>query len=123
MNKFILGVYCATILRIVMHWGIRAALVCCSFCACNSRTNKVSFDADKASQEVTEVLLSDPSTAAKAQELGDKDVALTRFQRANGISDEIAEAAIKEWVLTHNGNFDWDLEDVKRICRRLRLSN
>jgi len=50
---------------------------------------------------------------AKAQELGDKDVALTRFQRANDISDEIAEAAIKEWVLTHNGNFDWDLEDVK----------
>ena len=30
----------------------------------------------------------------------------------------MAEAAIKEWVLTHNGNFDWDLEDVKRICLR-----
>ena len=101
-----------------MRWGIIAALVCCCFCACNSGTNNVSFDADKATQEVSEVLLSDPSTAAKAQELGDKDVALTRFQRANGISDETAEAAIKEWVLTHNGNFDWDLEDVKRICLR-----
>ena len=100
-----------------MRWGIIAALVCCCFCACNSRTNNVSCDADKATQEVTEVLLSDPSTAAKAQELGDKDVALTRFQRANDISDEIA-GAIKEWVLTHNGNFDWDLEDVKRICLR-----
>ena len=101
-----------------MRWGIIAALVYCCFCACNSRTNNVSFDADKTTQEVTEVLLSDPSTAAKAQELGDKDAALTRFQRANDIPDEIAEAAIKEWVLTHNGNFDWDLEDVKRICLR-----
>ena len=106
-----------------MRWGIIAALVfSCGFCACNSRTNNVSFDADKASQKVTEVLLSDPSTAAKAQELGDKDVALTRFQRANDISDAIAEAAIKEWVLTHNGNFDWDLEDVKRICLRDRAA-
>ena len=102
-----------------MRWGIIAALVYCCFCACNSRTNNVSFDADKATQEVTEVLLSDPSTAAKAQELGDKDAALTRFQRANDISDEIAEAAIKEWVLTHNGNFDWDLGDVKKICLRM----
>lgn len=61
-------------------------------------------------------MFSDPSTATKAQELGDEDVALTRFQRANDISDEIAEAAIKEWVLTHNGNFDWELEDVKMFC-------
>ena len=75
-----------------MRWGIIAAWVCCCFCACNSRTNNVSFDADKASQKVTEVLLSDPSTAAKAQELGDKDVALTRLQRANDISDEISRS-------------------------------
>jgi hypothetical protein len=102
-----------------MRWGIIAALVCCCFCACNSQTNKVSFDADKASQEVTEVLLSDPSTAAKAQELGDKDVALTRFQQANNISDDIAEAAIKEWVLTHNGNFDWALGDVEKTCLKM----
>ena len=101
-----------------MRWGIIAAFICCCFCACNSRTNNVSFDADKATQEVTEVLLSDPSTAAKAQELGDKDVALTRFQRANNISDDIAEAAIKEWVLTHNGNFDWNLEAIEIICLR-----
>jgi hypothetical protein len=102
-----------------MRGGIIAALVCCCFCACNSQTNNVSFDTGEATQEVTEVLLSDPSTVAKAQELGDKDVALTRFQRANDISDEIAEAAIKEWVLTHNGNFDWDLEDVKKTCLKM----
>ena len=87
-----------------MRWGIIAAWVCCCFCACNSRTNNVSFDADKATQEVTEVLLSDPSTAAKAQELSDKDVALTRFQQANDISDEIAEAAIKEFPMQIDGS-------------------
>ena len=106
-----------------MRLAIIAALVCCCFYVCNSQTNHVSLDADKATQKVTEVLLSNPSTAAKAQELGDKDVAPTRFQQANDISDEIAEAAIKEWVLTHNGNFDWDLEDVKKICLRAFIPN
>ncbi|MFM7168986.1 MAG: hypothetical protein ACKO3T_27430 [Planctomycetaceae bacterium] len=42
---------------------------------------------------------------------------MTQFQRANGISDKVAEAAIMEWVVGHGGNFDWDLEDVKAICR------
>jgi hypothetical protein len=55
-----------------------------------------------------------------ADRLVNKDKKLTEFQRANGISDEVAEAAITEWVLTHGGNFDWDLEDVKAICRRMQ---
>jgi hypothetical protein len=43
---------------------------------------------------------------------------LNCFQRVHGISERIAEAAIKEWVLTHNGDFDWDLDEVKAICLR-----
>lgn len=33
-------------------------------------------------------------------------------------SSRIAEAALKEWVMTHGRNFDWDLDDVKAICLR-----
>ena len=41
-----------------------------------------------------------------------------RLAQANGISERIAEAAIKEWWMKHGGDFDWNLEDVKAICLR-----
>ena len=33
-------------------------------------------------------------------------------------SSRIAEAALKEWVMTHGRDLDWNLEDVKAICLR-----
>ena len=33
-------------------------------------------------------------------------------------SSRIAEAALKEWVMTHGRDFDWNLDDVKAICLR-----
>lgn len=83
---------------------------------CGTQQTVPSFDADQAARETTDILLADPDTAAKAQQIADKDAALTHFQRANGISNEIAEASIKEWVLSHGGDFDWDLEEVKELC-------
>jgi hypothetical protein len=49
-----------------------------------------------------------------------KDEALSQFQVDELISDADAEAAIKEWVTEHNGNFDWNLEEVKYLCIRNR---
>ncbi len=69
-------------------------------------------------KEVTDILTSTPEGKAAADRLVSKDDQLTEFQKANGISDRIAEAAIKEWVTKHGGNFDWNLEDVKEICLR-----
>ena len=86
------------------------------------QTNEPLFDADEATQEVMDQLMSTPEGRAEVERLGGKDIALTRLQQANGISDRIAEAAIKEWVFTHNGNFDWELEDVKVICLRNKRS-
>jgi hypothetical protein len=80
------------------------------------------FDADQATEEVMNEVMSTPQGRAEVERIGGKDVALTRFQEANGISEKIAEAAIKEWMLTHAGNFDWDLEDVKRMCLRNKQS-
>lgn len=61
-----------------------------------------------------------PQGKAIMDRLEDKDTALTRFQKEHNISDVIAEAAIKEWVTAHGENFDWDLEDVKVICLRMK---
>ena len=86
-------------------------------------------DADRTAKEYARYLSRTPerrqkldriSTALKRIEI--KDAALARFQSENAISDQIAEAAIKEWVLTHNANVDWDLEDVKRICFRNKMN-
>ena len=71
-------------------------------------------------QDVANQLSSTPEGRTMADRLGSKDEQLTAFQRANGISDSIAEAAIKEWVISHGGNFDWNLEEVKVICRRMK---
>ena len=69
-------------------------------------------------REVADQLTSTPVGKATADRLGNKDDQLTEFQKANGITERIAEAAIKEWVTKHGGNFDWNLEEVKAICLR-----
>ena len=71
-------------------------------------------------ETIVDSIMSTPEGRAGAQRVTDRDNQLTHFQRANGISDEVAEAAIMEWVVGHGGNFDWDLEDVKAICRRMQ---
>jgi hypothetical protein len=63
-----------------------------------------------------------PEGRVEVERVGGKDVALTRFHVANEISESFAEAAIKEWVLKHRGNLDWDLEEVKRIFLRNKAS-
>ena len=73
-------------------------------------------------RQVMEQVMSAPERRATATRLADKDDQLTAFQKANGVSDRIAEAAIKEWVMTNGRNFDWDLEDVKAICLRNQRS-
>ena len=79
-------------------------------------------DSRDETEQLIQDILSDPVLRAEAERLEAKDAALTRFQQANGISDRIAEAAIKEWVKTHNGDFNWNFEDVKRICLRNKRS-
>ena len=87
-----------------------------------TETDEPLFDADQATEEFMDQIMSTPEGRAEVERIGNKDVQLTRFQQANEISERIAEAAIKEWVLTHNGNFDWDLEDIKAICLRNKRS-
>jgi len=88
----------------------------------NNQEDEPLFDADQATQEVMQEITSTPEGRAEVERIGNKDLALTRFQQEHGISERIAEASIKEWVLTHNGNFDWNLEDVKAICLRNQRS-
>ncbi len=80
------------------------------------------FDVDQATEQVMDNIMSTPEGRADVEYFGGKDVALTRFQETNGISDRVAEAAIKEWFIKHNGNFDWNLEEVKAICLRNKRS-
>jgi len=75
---------------------------------------------DNEIETIVDAIMSTPEGRAAAQRVHDRDEQLTQFQRANGISDKVAEAAIMEWVVGHGGNFDWDLEDVKAICRRMQ---
>jgi len=75
-------------------------------------------DPEAAAKEVLDTIMSTPQGRAEVERIGGKDNALTDFQKVNGISEPIVEAAIKEWVLTHKNNFDWDLEEVKAICLR-----
>lgn len=98
------------------------SLGCGSSVEPQTETDEPLFDADKATEQVMDEIMSTPQGRAEVERIGNKDVQLTRFQQANGISERIAEAAIKEWVLTHNGNFDWNLEDVKAICLRNKRS-
>ncbi len=69
-------------------------------------------------EQIMKELLSTPSGRSEVQRIGGKDNDLTEFQKQHDISEEIAEAAIKEWVLTHNGQFDWNIKDVEAICLR-----
>jgi hypothetical protein len=77
---------------------------------------------DENARQVMDQVMSTPQGRATATRLADKDDQLTAFQQANGISERIAEAAIKEWVMTHGRDFDWNLEDVKAICLRNKAS-
>ena len=79
--------------------------------------DSLNFDAAKAADEVVEQIASTPQGAAAIEYYGGKDVELTRFQKQFGVSDRIAEAAIKEYVMT-TGSLDWDLASVKAICLR-----
>ncbi|MBL8828442.1 MAG: hypothetical protein JNM18_15780 [Planctomycetaceae bacterium] len=69
-------------------------------------------------KQVMEQLLSTPAGRCEVQRIGSKDDDLTAFQKQHDISSEVAEAAIKEWVLTHKGEFDWNLDEVKSLCLR-----
>ncbi len=73
---------------------------------------------EEATDEVMKRILSTPKERSEVQRLGSIDEQLTAFQNQRGISDRIVEAAIKEWVTTHNGNFDYDLDEVKATCLR-----
>lgn len=77
---------------------------------------------DENARQAMDQVMSTPQGRATATRLADKDDQLTAFQQANGISERIAEAAIKEWVMTHGRDFDWNLEDVKAICLRNKAS-
>jgi|LakMenEpi03Aug12_release.lakeMendotaPanAssembly.Ray.scaffolds.fasta_scaffold483508_1 hypothetical protein len=77
---------------------------------------------DENARQVMDQVMSTPQGRATATRLADKDDQLTAFQQSNGISERIAEAAIKEWVMTHGRDFDWNLEDVKAICLRNKAS-
>lgn len=83
-----------------------------------SKSDFVAKTPEQNAKEVADKLTSTPQGNATADRLGNKDDQLTKFQKANGISERIAEVAIKEWVTKHRGNFDWDLEEVKAICLR-----
>lgn len=82
----------------------------------------VTINPDVQTKVVMDTLLSTQHGRDLVKKYGSKDNALTAYQQANGISDEIAEAAIKEWVETHGRNFDWDLDDVIVICMRNKRS-
>lgn len=84
----------------------------------NPKTGFLANTPDENARQVMDQVMSTPQGRATATRLADKDDQLTAFQRANGISERIAEAALKEWVMTHGRDFDWNLDDVKAICLR-----
>jgi hypothetical protein len=110
----------------IRHFVIVACVISCgcrdtgqnTSAAPNRPTPYTELSPDAAAQEVMNSLQATPEGRAEIERIGSKDVSLTQFQQENSISDRIAEAAIKEWVQTHDGSFDWDLEEVKRICLR-----
>ena len=88
----------------------------------NPKTGFMANSPDENARQVMDQVMSTPQGRATATRLADKDDQLTAFQQANGISERIAEAAIKEWVMTHGRDFDWNLEDMKAICLRNKVS-
>lgn len=84
----------------------------------NPKTGFMANSPEENARQVMEQVMATPEGRATATRLADKDEELTGFQRTHGISERIAEAAIKEWVMTHSRDFDWNLEDVKAICLR-----
>ena len=88
----------------------------------NPKTGFLANTPDENARQVMDQVMSTPQGRATATRLADKDDQLTAFQQANGISERIAEAAIKEWWIKHGGDFDWNLEEVKAICLRDKVS-
>ena len=88
----------------------------------NPKTGFLANTPDENARQVMDQVMSTPQGRATATRLADKDDQLTAFQQANGISERIAEAALKEWVMTHGRDFDWNLEEVKAICLRDKAS-
>ena len=84
----------------------------------NPKTGFLANTPDENARQVMDQVMATPQGRATATRLAAKDDQLTAFQKANGISERIAEAAIKEWWMKHGGDFDWNLEDVKAICLR-----
>lgn len=88
----------------------------------NPKTGFLANSPDENARQVMDQVMSTPQGRATATRLADKDDQLTAFQQANSISERIAEAAIKEWWIKHGGDFDWNLEEVKAICLRDKVS-
>ncbi len=97
-------------------------VVVCLSIGCGPQQQSASFDSNQAANEVTRRMLTQPDVATKASGIASREAAFERFLQKHGVSDEIAEAAIKEWVLTHGGDFDWVLEEVQEICLRNQRS-
>lgn len=68
--------------------------------------------------QVMDHFMSTPAWHSKAQQIDNKENDLTSVQQQHNITSENAEAALKEWILTRSGHFDWNLEEVTDI--RLR---
>ena len=83
-------------------------------------SSELEISAEKATEKIMNTIASTAEGREAIERIGGKDVALSRFQEANGISDRNAEASIKEWVLNHNWNWEWDLNEVQAICLRNR---
>lgn len=63
----------------------------------NSSKEPLQFEADQASKkEVMNEIASTPQGQSQEERIGGKDVALTQFQDANGISEKLVEVTIKE---------------------------
>lgn len=102
----------------ILDGRVLVSLLLLLFTGCAETKAPKMDETEKAVDDVMNQLQSTPEGRAEVERIGNKDVQLERFQRQHDISDRIAEAAIKEWVLTHGGNFDWILEDVKKLCLR-----
>lgn len=84
----------------------------------SSNTGFMGQTPDQAAREVLDQISSTPAGRAAVDHIAQKNDQLDAFQAERGYSDRIVEAAIKEWVTTHGGNYDWNLEQVKKICVR-----
>lgn len=73
---------------------------------------------DDQAREVLITIDATPQGRRLLRDHGHKHVLLNAFQAEHGLSDELVEVALREWWYTHDGNFDFDLDEVKAICLR-----